>query len=126
MATYNQAKTVSVEAGSAVTIYRFVSVAADKQYDHTGAGARMEGISAETVSAAGDALAMVIPNGGIVKVEAGAAIAVNAIGQSDASGRVITHVSGVGVVRAGKVLDAAAAAGEIVRLQFLVDEDQVA
>src|SRR5688500_6223574 len=126
MSTYQQAKTVSVEAGSAVTIYRYVSVAAGKQYDHTGAGARMNGLAAGTVAAAGDALAMVSPNGAIDKSEAGAAIAVNALVESDASGRAITHVSGVGKVRAGQVLDAAGAAGEIVRLQFLVDEDQVA
>lgn len=127
MATYNQVQTVPVEAGSAVTIYRFVSQASgDGQYDHTGAGARMHGIAAETISTVGAALAMVIPNGAIVKIQAGAAISRGAQVESDANGKAVTHVSGVGKVRAGTALDAAAADGEIIRMQFLVDEDQVA
>lgn len=125
MVAAQQIQTVSVEAGSAVTIYRLVSRAADGQYDHTGAGARIDGIAAETIGTAGDALAMVIPNGAIAKVEAGAAVTANGLVQSDASGRAIDHVSGAGVWRAGVAMDAAAAAGAIIRVQFRVDVDQV-
>lgn len=125
MATYQQTKTVSVEAGSAVSIYRFISEAADGQFDHTGAGARMNGVSADAATAAGDAIPMVIPNGCIAKVEAGAAVTKLAFVQSDASGRAIDHVSGAGTFRGGQALDAASGAGEIIRVQLLVDVDQV-
>ena len=127
MATSQNIQLVSVEAGSAVSIYRFVVLAAgDGKYDQVaGAQGEMDGIAAHD-AADTEALGMVLPNGAIVKVEAGAAVARGAMVGSDASGRAITAVSGVGNYRAGKSLDAAAAAGEIIRIQFLKDEDQVA
>lgn len=126
MATSQNIQLVSREAGSAVSIYRFVVLAAgDGKYDHSAAQGAIDGVAAHA-AADTEALAMVIPNGAIVKVEAGAAVARGATVASDATGRVITAVSGVGNFRGGKALDAAAAAGEIIRVQFLVDEDQVA
>lgn len=50
---------------------------------------------------------------GIVLVEAGAAIAAGAAVQSDASGRAITLAAGI---ENGVTLDAAAAAGDIIRI----------
>lgn len=128
MATYQAVQTVSRVAGSAITIYRFVAFASgDSKYDHVGtAQARMDGISAEGVAADGDVFPMVIPNGAIVKVEAGAAISVGATVASDNVGRAITAVSGVGNFTAGIALQAAAAAGEIIEVQFLVAKDEVA
>lgn len=128
MTTSQAVVAVNREAGTAVTIYRFVVQAAgDGQYDHVaGAQGRMDGICAESVAAAGDVFPMVIPNGAIAKVEAGAAVTRDDLLGSDTVGRAITAVSGVGNFRAGRALDAAAAAGEIIRVQFLVDEDQVA
>jgi len=126
MATYQGVETVSRTAGSAITIYRFVAFStSDSKYDHVGtAQARMDGISAEGVAADGDAFPMVIPNGAICKVQAGAAVAVGASIGSDNTGRAITAVSGVGNFTAGIALTAAAAAGEIIEIQFIQDRDQ--
>lgn len=124
MATFQGIQTVTREAGSAISPYRFVVFAADGQYDHAGAQGKVDGVSAEGVAAAGDAFPMVLPTGCIAKVEAGAAVAVNASVASDASGRVITAVSGAGNYTCGTALQAAGAAGEIIEVQFLVDRDQ--
>lgn len=127
MATSQNTQAVSVIAGEASVIYTFVSLQTDGKYDITGASTeRMHGIAAEDGVADGDALAMIIPNGAIVKVKAGAATTIGTAVQSDSTGRAIDHVSGVGVVRAGVFLDAAGAANEIVRIQFMIDVDQVA
>ena len=61
----------------------------------------------------------------IAKVEAGAAVTLLGTVQSDASGRAIDHVSGVGDWRLGKALDAASAAGEIIRVQLSRSLDEV-
>lgn len=126
MATYQAVTTVSRVAGSAISIYRFVAFASgDSKYDHVGtAQARMDGISAEGVAADGDVFPMVVPNGSIVKVEAGAAVSVGATIGSDSSGRAITAVSTANNWTAGIALTAAAAAGEIIEIQFIVDRDQ--
>lgn len=126
MATYQAVSTVSRVAGSAISIYRFVAFASgDSKYDHVGsAQARMDGISAEGVAADGDVFPMVLPNGAIVKVEAGAAVSVGATVASDSSGRAITAVDSAGNWTAGIALTAAAAAGEIIEIQFIVDRDQ--
>lgn len=126
MATYQGVTTVSRIAGSAITVYRYVALAAgDGKYDHAGAQARVDGVAAETVAADGDVFPMAIPNGAIVKVEAGAAVARGATLASDASGRAITAVSGAGNFTAGIAMEAASAAGEVIEVQFIVDVDQV-
>lgn len=126
MATYQAVQTVSRVAGSAISIYRFVAFASgDSKYDHVGsAQARMDGISAEGVAADGDVFPMVLPNGAIVKVEAGDVVSVGATVASDSSGRAITAVSTANNWTAGIALTAAAAAGEIIEIQFIVDRDQ--
>jgi len=127
MATYESTRAISRIAGSAVTVYRFVAFAAgDSKYDHVGvAQARMDGICGESVSTDGDVFPMVVPDGGIAKVEAGAAVAVGAFVGSDNAGRAITAVSGAGNYRAGLALTAASAAGEIIEIQFIREFDQV-
>ena len=128
MATYINPTTVTRTAGSAITVYRYVVfTTGDSKYDMvSGAQGEMDGIAAETVAADGDAFPMVIPDGAIVKVEAGAAVAVGAVLASDTSGRAITAVSGVGNYTGGKALQAASAAGEIIQIQFLKAKDEVA
>lgn len=117
----------SGEAGTAVTIYRFVVRAADQQYDHVGvAQAEADGVAAETVATVGACFPIAAMKGGsILKVEAGAAVSLHAVISSDNVGRAITHVSGAGNWRLGKALDAAAAAGEIIRVQVDKELDEV-
>jgi len=126
MATYEGVQTISRVAGSAITVYRCVAFASgDSKYDHVGsAQARMDGISAESVSAEDDVFPMVIPNGAVCKVEAGAAVSVGATVASDNVGRCITAVDSAGNWTAGIALTAASGAGEIIEIQFLVDRDQ--
>jgi hypothetical protein len=52
---------------------------------------------------------------GVVLVEAGAAVAVDAAVQCDASGRAITLAAGVSL---GRALDAATAAGDFIRIKL--------
>ncbi len=126
MSTYQGVVTVSRIAGSAISPYRFVVLAAgDSKYDHVaGAQGDLDGISAEGGVGDGDVFPMVIPNGAIVKVEAGAAVSVGDTVASDASGRAITAVSGAGNFTGGKALTAAGAAGELIEIQFIKDRDQ--
>jgi hypothetical protein len=127
MATYQAVQTVSRVAGSAISIYRFVTFStADSKYDHVGTAqsVRIDGISAEGVAADGDVFPMVVPNGAIVKVEAGNAVTLGALVASDSSGRAIDSTSSAGNWTAGVALTAAAAAGEIIEIQFIVDRDQ--
>jgi hypothetical protein len=129
MSTYQAVKTINAVAGSAVTIYRFVvrDAAGDGKYDHvSGADERMDGIAAESVPTDEDVFPMVIPNGTIVKVEAGAAVTAGDTVASDNVGRVITASTGVGNYTAGIAQTAAGGAGEIIEIQFIQDLDQVA
>jgi hypothetical protein len=127
MSTSQNVEIYSGEAGSAVTAFRMVVVAADGQYDHVGtAQTEMDGVAAETVATVGGELPIVALKGGsIVKVEAGAAVTILDEVASDNVGRGITAVSGAGNWVLGKALDAASAAGEIIRVQVAKMRDQV-
>lgn len=126
MAASQACRSVSVVAGSTVTRYRFVVLAAgDGQYDMvSGAQGEADGIAGESVSA-GDSLAMVLPDHGIAKVEAGDAVSRGAVVGSDTSGRAIPAVSGAGNFRLGKAREAATAAGDIIEIEFFKELDQV-
>jgi hypothetical protein len=126
MATYDGCQVISGIAGSAVTVYRLVSLAADGAYDHTGASARPDGIAAETVAAAAT-LPLVVPTSVKCKVEAGGAISVGDRLVSDANGKVVANANpGLGNYWAGIAVTAAAADGEVIEMLFSVDQDQVA
>ena len=128
MATSQSVKLISGVSGSAVEIYRLVTLSSDGQYDQVAdATERPAGVSAESV-AADQELPIALPNGAIVKLEAGAAIAVGAELEAagDGSGRAITHTSGVGDFIVGVAVTAASGSGEIIEVQLLVDKDQVA
>jgi uncharacterized protein DUF2190 len=124
MAVSQTSTPLSVEAGSAVTIARYLMMATDKQVDHSGNAGRIDGIASETQATVGGAVGMIVPDGRIAVVEAGAAFSAGATLQSDASGRAITAVSGAGNWTGGIAIDAAGAAGELVRILFSVDLDQ--
>lgn len=124
MATYQGVKTLTATAGAVVRIYRFVQLQADGKYDEVGtAQARADGVAAQAAAADGDAFAMAKPTGAFVKVEAGAAVARGAQIASDNQGRAITHVSGAGNYILGEALEAASAAGEIIKVAFTKVQD---
>lgn len=127
MATSQGVKLLSGEAGSAVTIYRLVTLASDGQYDLVAdATEKPAGVCAESVATVGGAFPFAIPNGAIVKITAGAAIAAGAELEAagDGTGRVITHTSGVGDYIVGTARTAAGAAGDVIEVLFNVDLDQ--
>lgn len=127
MSTSQSVVTISAEAGSAVTIYRLVTQASDGQVDLVAdATERPLGVACESQSTVGGVLPVAIPNGAVVKVEAGAAISAGAELEAagDGTGRVITHTTGAGDFKVGQALTAAGAAGDIIEVQLLVDIDQ--
>lgn len=127
MSTTQGVKTVSVRAGSAVSIYRWVALdPADGQYDHVGtAQARMDGVSMMAQPTVDGAFPMAVDNGAIVKVECGGTVAAGADVGSDNVGRAITAVSGVGNYVGGRALEAGVL-GQIIEVRINIDLDQVA
>ncbi|RLE25527.1 MAG: hypothetical protein DRJ50_02805, partial [Actinobacteria bacterium] len=105
-------------AGSTVTLYKFVALAADGFIDNAaGAQGDVNGICGEGVTI-GDTCPMVVPDGGVAKVMAGAAVSVGDDVACDASGRAIAWVDAAGNVCLGTALGAATVAGEIISIQF--------
>lgn len=115
MSVYENCKAVTVKAGTAVLIHRFVALASDGMVDHVAsAQGDADGVAGESQATVGNPLAMVLLDGGLAKLEAGAAVAVGALIASDASGRAITWVDAVGNKCLGRAHSAAAAAGEVI------------
>ena len=122
MATYDGIKTVSVIAGAAVNIYRFVQLQTDGKFDQVGAAqGRADGIAAAD-AADTDEFPMVIPNGAIAKVECGGAVTVGAQVASDDAGKCIAHVTTAGNYILGVALDAGGD-GDIIRILFSTHQD---
>lgn len=122
MAVSNLPNTVTVIAGEAIPIYRFMQLQSDGKYDVADdAQGPVHGVSAEAAGADLDAVAMALPMG-IMKVEAGGNVTQGAAVASDTSGRAIDHVSGAGNTIAGYALDGGAV-GEIIRVQLMVMQD---
>ena len=123
MSTSTQNNSVTLIAGSAVSIHRFVTVAADGKVDHTGATTvPADGVSGEAAAADLDALNVILP-AGIVKVEAGAAVTRGLQVMSDSVGRAIDLVGGASTYIQGRALDAAGAAGEVIRVLMNPHQD---
>lgn len=118
MSVYENAKAVTVKAGTAVTIHRFVALAADGLVDHVaGAQGDADGVAGETQATVGGTLPMAVLDGALLKVEAGAAVSVGDLIASDASGRAIVWVDSVGNKCLGRAHGAASGAGEIITIQ---------
>ena len=92
--------------------FRFVSVAADL-LQLTGAGALADGVLQDEPES-GESGFVVPLNGSISKMEAGAAVSADDDIASDATGRAVTAVTADEIL--GHAVDAASAAGEIIRV----------
>lgn len=97
---------VTIAAAAALSRFRF----ADYAGNVAGAGERALGVPTTDFGAGEQAS---IATHGEILVEAGAAIAAGAEVESDADGRAVTKTTGVA---AGVARDAAAAAGDIIRI----------
>jgi hypothetical protein len=98
--------TVTIAAAAALTRFRF----ADYSGNVAGAGERVLGVPTTNFDTGEQAS---VATHGEILVEAGAAIAAGAEVESDASGRAVTKTTGVAF---GVTRDAAAAAGDIIRV----------
>lgn len=96
------------------SLYRFCVKNTSKQVVLAGAGAEVVGVIYETAVAGRPATFALAGTGSIVKVEAGAAVAVNAKVMSNASGQAVTATSGNAAV--GLARSSAAAAGDIIEV----------
>lgn len=107
----------SFTAGAAITAFRLVKLsAAETVVLSTAADDRFIGVANEVAAASGERQDVVLD--GIAFVEAGAAVALGAYISSDASGRGITAGPAAGVNNRiiGLALDAASAAGDVIRV----------
>ncbi len=117
MAYEIQELTLPLAAGEALTKYRFVKAAATEgQVDLCDAATdRPLGVTQQSAAAQGDAAPVDVL--GVIKVEAGAAVAFGAVVGTDASGRAVAK-STAGDFIAGTALEAAGAAGDIIAVML--------
>lgn len=123
MAAYTEsARSITAIAGSTVTHYRFVVIAADGQADHAGtAQIAVDGVCGMDATV-GVEFPMMVADGGVVKVAAGAAVTRGAAVATDNAGKVIAWVDAAGNVATGRALEAATAADEVIAIQFVHKE----
>lgn len=119
MATAEGIHTLTVQAGAAVPIYRFIQLQSDGKYDLVGgADARADGVSAEAAAADLDIFAMAELRGKM-KVEASAAISVGDEVASTSVGKAKTAASpGAATFVLGVARTAATADGEVIEVQL--------
>lgn len=125
MASMDRVKPISLEAAADLSAsqFRFVELSAGKVALVNGAGDAAIGVLMNKPSAAGQPAEVAPIDGSVVKVVAGAAVAVDVKVSSDASGRAITAVSTHHHL--GFALEAAGAAGDIIRV-LLISQNIVA
>ena len=115
-ANYDKLMTITVFA-AAISIRGIgVTINADGEAAATAAGAMPDVIFTESDVAVGAAVQGAIPNGGIIPVLAGAAVAVGADVTTDAAGKFVTATSGDAIV--GRSVTAATDADEFFGIQF--------
>lgn len=125
MATSQSTVSISGEAGTAIVIYRLVSLAADGQYDHTAADARPDGVAEETQALVGGSIGLAIPNGAVVKLECGGTVTAGGDLEAMADGKIQDYAGGLGSHRVG-IAREAGVDGQVISVLFTVDLDQVA
>jgi hypothetical protein len=103
-------------SGSAITQFRFVTLASDGQVDHTGDGVRADGVALMPASGAGTAITVAYD--GRVTVEAEGTINRGAAVASDAAGKAVAAASGDVIL--GTALEAAAD-GQIITIEIRRD-----
>ncbi len=126
MATAEGIKTLTVQAGEALAIYRFVHLMADGKYDYVDTDdLRADGVTAEAAAADLDIIAMAELQGKM-KVEASAAISVGDLVAADGgTGKAKTAASaGSGLYSVGVARTAATADGEIIEVQLHLSANQ--
>jgi len=121
MSFFENCRAITATAGAAVLIGRFVRIDSTGKASHVGtAQAIVDGICGMSEPTVGHTFPMIIADGCIAKVEAGAAVNVGDLIASDNVGRAIPFVDAAGNVAVGEcVANPAAGAGTFVSIQFL-------
>lgn len=125
MATSQAVKLISGNTGSAIVVYRLVTLAADGFYDHTAADGAPDGVAAETVATGGLAFPLALPNGAVVKLECGGTVTRGSRLEAMTAGKVQDYAGGLDSSWVGKALEAGVD-GQIISVLFTVELDQVA
>lgn len=113
--TENMSTRTSI-SGSAVSQFRFVTMAADGQVDHTGAGLRADGVA--LTPAAGANEAVTVAYDGRVTVAAAGTIARGAAVAANASGQAVAAATGNVIL--GTALEAAVT-GQVITVEIRRD-----
>lgn len=116
MAFTERLATRTYVSGSAITQFRFVTLASDGQVDHTGDGVRADGVALMATAGAGEAITVAYD--GRVTVEAEGTINRGAAVASDASGKAVAAAAGDIIL--GTALEAAAD-GQIITIDIRRD-----
>lgn len=116
MAFNERVATRTYVAGSAVTQFRFVTLAADGQVDHTGAGLRADGVALFGASGAG--VAIPVAYDGRVMVEAEGVISRGGAVAADAAGKAIAATTNAIIL--GTALETSAD-GQIITVELRRD-----
>ena len=116
MAFTERLATRTYVSGSAITQFRFVTLASDGQVDHTGDGVRADGVALMAAAGAGEAITVAYD--GRVTVEAEGTINRGAAVASDASGKAVAAAAGDIIL--GTALEAAAD-GQIITIDIRRD-----
>ena len=119
MAAYNSCRSIPAIAGAdlSAAMYKFGVYSSGNIVVASVAQSIVDGIIGEGV-ASGGSFPLVVPDGGIAMVMAGASVAVDALVATDASGLAITYVEAVQNTAIGKALKAASA-NDIFPIQFV-------
>lgn len=116
MAFNERIATRTYTSGSAVSQFRFVTLAADGLVDHAGAGLRADGVALMAAAGAGEAITVAYD--GRVMVEAEGTIAKGGAVATDASGKAVA--AALGNIILGTALEAAAD-GQIITVEIRRD-----
>lgn len=112
------ANAVSLTAGAAIAQGRFVKVSTGGKVIQAAAGTdEVVGVALEASAADLDVIPCAKYDGGIVEVEAGAAVTVGADVASDSVGRAVAAATGNAI--AGWALSGAGAAGEFIKVLLI-------
>jgi hypothetical protein len=116
MAFTENLSTRTYVSGSAVSQFRFVTLAADGQVDHTGAGLRADGVALNASVGANEA--MTVAYDGRVTVTAGGVITRGANVAANATGQAVAATTGNVIL--GTALEAAVS-GQVITMDIRRD-----
>lgn len=117
MGTQQTVRLISVVASGALAARRMVDFDSSGDVAYPSAGSVAAGVLQEAADAADKVISAALPDGAIVKVEAGAAVALGADVMSNATGQAITATATNTIM--GKALQAAGALGDIIEVQLI-------